>query len=139
MGGTIDMQMMRYLNLFNKITGVLTRFCFKYNDGLVFCVPRRDLPRALGRDVSNVKRLSQMLRKRIKIVVAPTGIEDAQKFIESIVNPVQFKEMHVTDDEITINAGGMQVKAALLGRNKVRLAEMQEIVKDYFQREFRVL
>ena len=139
MGGTIDMQMMRYLNLFNRITGLSTRFCFKYNDGIVFAVPKKDLMRALGREASNLRRLGEVIRKRVKIVVAPRGIEDAKFFIESIVNPIQFKEIQITDDEIIVNAGGMQVKAALLGRNKVRLAEMQEIVKDYFQREFRVL
>ena len=29
---TIDMQEMRYLNLFEQITRVRTRFCFKYNE-----------------------------------------------------------------------------------------------------------
>ncbi len=94
--------------------------------------------RALGRDASNLRRLGEVIRKRVKIVVAPRGIQDAKFFIESIVSPIQFKEMQITDDEIVINAGGMQVKAALLGRNKKRLEEMQEIVKEYFQRDFRV-
>ena len=37
---TIDMQDMRYLNLFGRITQVQTRLCFQYNNFIVFCVPK---------------------------------------------------------------------------------------------------
>ncbi len=136
---TIDMQRMRYLNLFDRITHVQTRFCFFYNDGLVFCVSKPELSRALGRNNENLRRLGEVLRKRIKIIPYPRGIQDAKFFIELIVNPVQFKELNVTENEIIITAGSMQTKAALMGRNKKRLEEMQEIVKNYFQRELRII
>ena len=40
--------------------------------------------------------------------------------------------------EIVITAGGTQNKAALLGRNKQRLLEMQNIVKGFFGKDYRV-
>ncbi len=132
------MQDMRYLNLFNKITRVSTRFCFKYNEAIVFCVPRRFVSQAVGEGGQNIKKMSEILRKRIKVVPNPRGIQDAKKFIEAIVNPVKFNDLEVTDNEIILTAGSHS-KAALIGRNKRRMIEMQGIVKDFFSKEFRIV
>lgn len=55
MTNTIDMQDIRYLNLFERIMGVRTRFCFKYNEGLVFCVPKALVQRSVGENGRNIK------------------------------------------------------------------------------------
>jgi len=138
MGNTINMQDMRHLNLFNKITHISTRFCFMYNEAIIFCVPKNLVSKAVGQEGTNVRRINAILRKRIKIISAPTGIKDAKSFIEAIVSPVTFKGLEITDGEIVLTAGS-QSKAALIGRNKRRLLEMQKIVKDYFGREFRIV
>lgn len=135
---TIDMQDMRYLNLFGKITKVNTRFCFKYNEGIIFCVPRMMISKAVGEGGKNIKQMNSILRKRIKVIPRPRGIQDARKFIEAIVSPVTFKDLEVKDDEMILTAGP-QSKAALIGRNKRRLLEMQRIVKDFFGKEFRII
>ena len=135
---TIDMQGMRYLNLFEKITKVSTRFFFPYNNMIIFCVPRNMLSRALGRDNSNLKKINNILKKKIRIVPIPLGIADAERFIQVIINPVTFKEIEIKDDEIIITAGS-QNKAALLGRHKRRLLEMKKIVGDFFNREVKIV
>jgi len=135
---TIDMQDMRYLNLFSSITKISTRFCFKYNETLMFCVPRSLIPKALGPNASNAKKLNQILRKKIKIIPLPRGIEDIQSFIQNIVSPQTFKELEIKGDEVIITAG-RESKAALIGRNKRRFLEMQKIVQDFFKKEFRIV
>lgn len=138
MASTIDMQDIRYLNLFSKVTRINTRFCFKYNEAIFFCVPKHLLSKAIGEKAINIKRINEVLKKRIRIIACPEGIESIKSFIESIVSPVTFKEIEVRGDEVILTAGG-QSKAALLGRNKRRLLEMQKIVADYFQKEFRIV
>ena len=137
MVNTIDMQEMRYLNLFERIMKVRTRFCLKYNDMIVFCVPKPLLARAIGPEGRNIKKMSEVLRKRIKVVAAPQGIQDAESFIRAIVSPITFKGIEITDDEIIVSGGSN--KAALIGRNKRRLQEMQKIVKGFFGRDFRIV
>ena len=132
------MQGMRYLNLFEKITRITTRYFFNYNNMVIFCVPRPLLPKALGRDNSNLKKINKILKKKIRIVAIPLGVSDAEKFIQAIINPITFKEITVADDLITITAGS-QSNAALLGRNKRRLIEMQNIVGDFFNRELKIV
>ena len=138
MVNTINMQDMRHLNLFAKVTRIDTRFSFPYNEAIVFCVPKPMIFRAIGKGASNVRRLNEILGKRIKIIAAPRGVEDAKSFIEDVVKPVTFNDLEVTDKEIILTAGS-QNKAALIGRNKRRLLEMQRIVHDFFGKEFRIV
>ncbi len=82
--------------------------------------------------------MSHILGKRIKIIAVPKNIKDIKVFISAIVSPVTFKELEITPDEIILTAGN-QSKAALIGRNKRRLLEMQKIVRDFFKKEFRIV
>jgi len=138
MVSTIDMQDMRYLNLFGKITRISTRYCFKYNEALVFCVPKKLMSKAIGENAKNAKQMSHILGKRIKVIAVPRDIKDAKVFISAIVSPVTFKELEITPDKIILTAGS-QSKAALIGRNKRRFLEMEKIVEDFFKREFRII
>ena len=138
MPSTINMQDMRYLNLFEKMTGVRTRYCFKYNEFIVFCVPRHLVSAAIGEQGRNAKRMSEILRKRIKVIPAPEGVYHIKQFIEAIVSPVKFRDLNINENEIVLTAGS-QSKAALIGRNKRRLLEMQKIMKDYFSKDFRIV
>ncbi len=132
------MQDMRYLNLFGRISGISTRHVLKYNQMLIFCVPRRFLSKAIGEGGRNIKKVSEILGKRTKVIPIPQGIEHAKQFIEAIVNPVKFKDLEVKEKEIILTAG-KQSKASLIGRNKRRLLEMQGIIKDFFGKEFKIV
>ena len=138
MVNTLDMQDIRHLNLFGKVTHVNTRFCFSYNEAIVFCVPRPLIAKAVGENGKNVRTMNGILRRKIKIVPSPSGIKDVRKFVEAITNPVTFKELEVRDNEIVITAGS-QSKAALIGRNKRRLLELQKIAKDFFKMDLRII
>jgi transcription antitermination factor NusA-like protein len=137
MANTIDMQDMRYLNLFEKIMKIRTRFCFKYNETIVFCVPKHLVHRAVGPDARNIRRMSQILRKKIKVVAVPKGSKDVKLFLTAVVSPTKFKGIEIKDNEVIISGGSN--KAALIGRNKRRLTEMQKIIKNFFGKEYRII
>ena len=134
---TIDMQHMMYLNLFEKVTRIRTSHSFVYNDTIFFSVPRQFVSKAIGEDGRNTKRLNQILNKKIKIIATPRGVEDIRFFVQSIVNPVTFKNIEIKDNEAVLSAS-TQSKAAIIGRNKRRLLEMQRIISDFFGLDFRV-
>lgn len=138
---TISIQDMRYLNLFSRITRIDTRFCFHYNETIIFCVPRSLVSKAIGERGINVKKLNEITGRRIKVIAVPnssTGIYDIKKFIESVVSPLTFRDLSVDENEIVITAGAHS-KAALIGRNKRRLIELNQISKDYFSREVKIV
>ncbi|OGJ12922.1 hypothetical protein A3K82_01505 [Candidatus Pacearchaeota archaeon RBG_19FT_COMBO_34_9] len=136
---TINMQDIRHLNLFNQITKIHTRFYAQYNGAIIFCIPQEFVMKAVGREGENIKRLREILGKKIRIIQMPRGLQDARGFIQTIIKPVIFKDLEIRANEIVITAGNMQNKAALIGRNKVRLVELQKIVKDFFGKDLKIL
>jgi len=127
----LDMQFIRYANLFDKVTRIRTNHCFEYNNTIIFVVPRKFVMRAIGPNNSNLEKLNRLIRKKIKIVAIPNGREDIENFVSIITRPVKFKGIEVKDDEVIITAG-IQSKASLIGKGRSRLEEMQNILEQYF-------
>jgi NusA-like KH domain protein len=127
----LDMQFIRYANIFDKVTNIRTNHCFEYNNNIIFAVPRVFVMRAIGMDNCNLKRLSDIIGKRVKIVAIPNGKEDMESFISVVTHPVKFKAVEIKEGEVIINASS-QSKASLIGRDKRRLKEMENIIEQYF-------
>lgn len=138
MVNTIDMQDIRHLNLFSQITRINTTFCMDYNRTLIFGVPKNLLNKALGEQGKNVKKISEIVGTKVKIIPSPRGLMDVKPFIENIVKPVTFKSIEVKGNEMILTAG-QQNKAILIGRDKKRLLELQKIVSDYFGKELKIV
>ena len=138
MTNTLDMRDIRYINLFSKVTNISTRYCFKYNEMIIFAVPEKLISKAVGEEGRNVRRISEIIGKKIRIIKNPDSLYDARDFIRSVIAPLTFRNLEINEKEIVITAGS-QNKAALIGRNKRRLLELQKISKDYLKRDLRVV
>lgn len=135
---TIDMQTMRYINLLDRTSGVKTTKCFVYNNAIIFAVPRALLSRAIGSQAFNIRNIQEQIGKKIRIIEEASGMENMKKFIEDVVSPISFKGVEVKDGIILLTAGS-QSKAALIGRNRRRLDELQKIVKDTYNLDLRIV
>jgi len=132
------MKLMRYINLLDRVSRVKTRKCFVYNNVILFAVPRVMISQAIGPGAYNVKRIQDQLGKRVRIISEPQGIADAPSFVSEVVSPVRFKSLDIKDGVFILNAGSAS-KAALIGRNKKRLEELQEIVKNNFGLDLKIV
>ena len=135
---TINMQTMRYINLLSKITRIHTRNCFVYNGVVVFAVPAKLLSKAIGPAGKNVKALQENLGKRVKIIADVGGVENAEKFVKAVVYPVEFVSLELKDRTLVLTAGSRN-KAALIGRHKRRLIELNKILEDTFGKELKIV
>ena len=77
----IDMQFMRYLNLFERISRVRTKHCGIYNSTIIFFVEQRDVPKAIGEDGRNIRRIGEILNKKVRVVALPARARDVSRFI----------------------------------------------------------
>lgn len=134
----IDMQLMRYINLLDRIARVKTRKCFVYNNIIVFAVPHIMMSQAIGPSAMNVKRIQEQLGKKVRIIAEPDNISQAEEFVKEIVSPIRFKSLELKDNSFVLNAGS-ESKAALIGRNKRRLEELSQILKDSFGFELKIV
>ena len=128
---TIDMQFMRYINLFRKISHVSTTDCFVYNNAIIFAVPKPLVSKAIGKGGINMKRIGEILRKKIKVIEKPKTIEGLNKFIEDVVAPVTFNKIEIKEGVVILGAG-RQSKAALIGRGRIRQKELGDILSRTF-------
>ena len=127
MGTKLDQQTIQCLTIFARVAGVRTKDCFTYNRTMIFVVNRNMLPRAVGEKGKNVRKMSALLRTKVRVISS----SDLENFVKDVIQPIKFKKFIVADHQATIFAG-QQAKASLIGRNKVRLNELSEILKRYF-------
>jgi len=128
MNNTIDMQIMRYINLFERISNVTTSKCFVYNNTIFFVVPRELVSRAIGRDAENIRHMGEVLGKKIRVIALE---EDLSKFIAHIIEPYEFLKVDIKDNFITLSAN-KQNKAGIIGRGRIREEELEGILKKFF-------
>jgi NusA-like KH domain protein len=130
---TIDMQLMRYINLFEKISRVSTTNCFIYNNSIVFAVQKKFVSRAIGKDAANVKKMRNIIGKKIK-VIEERELKDLDKFISDVVEPAVFNKLEINNGAAVISAS-RQSKATLIGRGRAREQELQNILKKFYNIE----
>lgn len=128
---TLGMQSIQYMNFFERCTGLRSQHCFSYNGMIIFVVNPKFVAKAIGKNGTNIRTLSIRLRRKVKVIGLPKGTEDIERFVSAIVYPVRFKKIALEDKEASISAPP-QSKAALIGRNKYRLEELQNILNEYF-------
>lgn len=134
----IDMQTMRYINLFERVARVRATKCFVYNNTIYFAVPVKFFGKANTQQTSRM--ISEQLGKRVRIIRdANDDINSVGKFVGDVVSPAGFDNFELKEGTYIITAGSRERAATLIGRNKVRLNELSAIIKDYFGKEVRVI
>jgi len=137
---TIDMQTMRYINLLDRVAHVRATKCFVYNNTIYFAVPYKFFSHALGPENRHVRIISEQLGKRVRIIKDTNDdIPSISRFIEAIVSPVGFLSLELKDGSFILTAGSRERAATLIGRNKVRLEELNTIFESYFRKSLRIV
>jgi NusA-like KH domain protein len=131
MKAKLDIRTIQYMNLFEKTTGIKAKDCFNYNAIIIFMVPRVLISRAFGERRSNLNRLRMKMNRNVKIISNPSGIYDLEYFISAVISPNRFKKISLENDELTIFSLP-RTKSVLIGRDKMRLKELSDILKRVF-------
>ena len=122
---TIDS--IQYINLFEQLTKTNVKGFFP-NSHLIFIVQEGHISRAIGKNGINVKRIEELIRKKIKIVEYS---KDPLIFVKNLILPLKIKKISVYDNNIEVNAD-TGAKALLIGRNSQNLIHLNNIIKNYF-------
>jgi len=132
----LNLEAIQYINLFSRITGTRARDCFEYADHLIFEVAPFMISRTIGENGANIKKLSGLIKRKIKVIATT---QDMEEFIKAIIYPVKFKNIQRENDELIIFAPS-QFKALLIGRGGAKLEQLKEILKNHFNiKKLRIL
>jgi len=128
-----DEDTIKTINFFERITKAKVKSLF-HGDGLIFIVNDWDVGRAVGKGGSNIKKVSGLLKKKIKIVGFS---ENPEKFIANLILPAKGK-IYIRGKKVIIEGRGPKFKEVVLGERRKNLEVYKEIVLRYFDYELDV-
>ena len=124
-----DINIMKFISLFETLTKADVKDCFEMGERLVFIVKEGNIGKALGKAGSNVKKLERMLKKRLRIIEFNPNL---LQFIQNVVYPSKVKDINEEEGIVTITPPDSQTRGYLIGRGAVNLNGTKQIVKRYF-------
>lgn len=119
---------MKYISLFESLTGAKVKDCI-VNDNIIFIVHENEMGKAIGKHGSNIKRVENALKKKIKLVEFNN---DIIQFVQNLILPVRAKEIKEEDGIVTIYGNDTKSKGILIGRDRNNINLVSDIVKRYF-------
>ena len=120
------------INIFENLTGAKVKDCFSENGKLVFLVEEGNVKLAIGKNGSNVKRVSKVLKKDIKIIAFSAEV---CKFVSNLIYPNKADEINLEGKIVTITVSDNVIKGRIFGRSRENLKRINSVVKNYFDVE----
>ena len=126
-----DINLIKFISLFETLTRAKVKDCI-YSEQLIFVVKPREIAKAIGKKASNIKKIENILKRKIKIVEFN---DDVVIFVKNLIAPLKAEKITKEDNVITISDVNNQTKAKLIGRESKNLKEYKKIVSRYFDIE----
>lgn len=123
-----DSDLMKLMTLFESMTGAKVKDCIA-NEKIIFIIGENEMGKAIGRNGINIKRMENMVKKKIKLVEF-SG--DVLQFVKNAVYPAEISSVEQENDIIMIRGKDTSAKAMLIGRERQNIKHLSDIVKRYF-------
>ena|SRR3989344_301597 len=128
---TLNQESIQQINLFENITKARVKELFINNEQYIFIIEKGDMSKAIGKQGSNIRRISALLRKKIKVVEYD---ENALKFFNNLLYPLKIEDIKKTEKAIEVTSD-TKTKALLIGRDRRNLKFYSKVLKEYFNTE----
>lgn len=129
---------MRYIALFESITGATVRDCIIDEEGkrILFIVKEGDVGIAIGKRGKNIHLLERMTGMRHEIV---EHAEDPTQFIKNALKPARVREIRITERPNGSTFAVVSVyprdKGVAIGKNGRNADRLRFLARRYFQIE----
>jgi N utilization substance protein A len=96
MGVKLGSDEMRYIALFESLTGATVRDCLMSESGnkITFVVKEGDIGLAIGKGGRRVQQVKRMIGKGVEVLEYS---DDPAKFVKNIFAPARVKAVHITE------------------------------------------
>lgn len=91
----LDTESMRFVALFESVTGAVVRDCIVNSNKIVFVVKEGQAGLAIGKAGSNVISLQDKLRKRVEVIEFSS---DPVRFATNIFHPAELTKSYVSEN-----------------------------------------
>jgi len=124
-----DIDAMKFMSMFESMTGARLKDCIISEDSIVFIVKDGEIAKAIGKKGSNVRRLENSFKKKIKITEFN---ETLAKFVENLAYPAKVESVNQEEKIVTIKTVDSHSRGLIIGRGASILRGYESIVKRYF-------
>ena len=124
-----NLQTINYINIFSNITKTNVKDCIVKEEIITFIINQNQAARAIGKQGKNVKRLSNLLKKRIKIIEYN---QDPARFVANLISPIKAKDISKQDSIIIVKTNNFKEKSQIYGREKTNFKQIQEMLSKFF-------
>lgn len=124
-----DLDLIRQINLFEKISHTPVKEAFYFKEKLTFMVSAGLMRKALGPNKANLLKLEKLMNKQIRIIEFH---EDLLQFIQNLIAPLKVTKISEEDGIATIVGPDTKTKGLMIGSRAKNLRETEEIVQRYF-------
>lgn len=127
---------MRYISLFERITGANAKDCIVDEDEnrVIFVVKEGEVGMAIGKGGRNIKALERMTSKKHEIIEYS---EEPEQFIKNALKPARVREVRLTEKRngktMAVVAVRPKDKGIAIGKNGRNAERLRFLAKRYFQ------
>ncbi|MGQ9460172.1 MAG: NusA-like transcription termination signal-binding factor [Candidatus Bathyarchaeaceae archaeon] len=127
---------MRYIALFESITGATVKDCIVDDDTgrIIFVVKEGNIGMAIGRKGKNIHLLEKMTGKKHEVI---EHSENPAQFIKNALKPARVNEIRITErpdgKTIAVVSVNPKDKGVAIGKNGRNAERIRFLAKRYFQ------
>ncbi|AEA47353.1 NusA-like transcription termination signal-binding factor [Archaeoglobus veneficus] len=128
MGVKLSAESIRYLTLFESLTGASVKDCMIQDDRIIFVVKKGDMGAAIGKGGINIERARELMGKRIEVI---EHSDDPAEFIVNIFKPIKVKVKLIEKGGKKIAQVGVdpQYKGLAIGKGGKNINKAKELAR----------
>ena len=132
-----DSDLMKIISIFESATGARLKDAISSEGSLMLIVQEGDMGRAIGKNGSNIRKMENLLKKKIKVAEFSGEIS---KFAANLMMPLHAKNIEVSEGIVSIYCNDTKTRAMLIGRDRSNINFITGILRRYFEvKEVKVL
>lgn len=125
----LDQRLMGYITTIENLTGARVKDIFVQDDLLIVIVPAGEAGKAIGKRGAHIRRLTYLLKKKIKIIELSTSALD---FTKNALDPLKVDSITLKNNVVVLSVKEASMKGKIIGRNGKNLKLLSDLVQKYF-------
>jgi transcription termination/antitermination protein NusA len=125
-----DADLIKYISFIENLSRVKVKDLFKHNEILCCVVDSRDVKNVVGPKGNRIRKMQDMLKKKIKVVGYS---ENVSEFVKAFVYPVEISDIEENEGGLVISCKDSKTKGLLIGRGGSNLEGLKRVVSRYFK------
>ena len=125
-----DAELMKYIALLENIGNVRIKDLFQHNGMLCCVVDKNDVSILVGSEGKKIRKIQDMIHKKIKVVGYSSDIKD---FARDIIYPIKVDGIEEDNGTLLISCDDRKSKGLLIGRGRQGLLNLQNALSRFFK------